>query len=273
MKKQNLRKLLTKKHISFPAILFAFLLQTNLSYAQEIPFKVAESVENYIKMDKESLNKKKGEIEKTIKSKEDSLKWLDPKTDIWKSTKKEIEGLEKEKQELETKLQNFDNDKTKLSEKIQSLDNTKEVKENQEKIKNLESKKADRNEVYTKSDLETKLQEKADTGEVKNLSSKVEQQEKRISSLEKESKHLNEKINKGTAMLTAMANVDFLQLNPGDIGVGAGIGHFNNTQAVAVGVGYTINEDLHVHTKWSGVAGDAHYNAIGGGITYRFRSR
>lgn len=86
-------------------------------------------------------------------------------------------------------------------------------------------------------------------------------------------KHLDSKLNKTTAMMTAMNNVDFQDVNAGEVAIGAGVGHFVGNQAVAVGVAYGVNDDLKVHAKLSGVAGDAHYNAIGGGVTYKFRTR
>ena len=86
-------------------------------------------------------------------------------------------------------------------------------------------------------------------------------------------KHLDSKLNKTTAMMTAMNNVDFQDVNAGEVAIGAGVGHFVGDQAVAVGVAYGVNDDLKVHAKWSGVAGDPHYNAIGGGVTYKFRTR
>lgn len=86
-------------------------------------------------------------------------------------------------------------------------------------------------------------------------------------------KHLDSKLNKTTAMMTAMNNVDFQDVNVGEVAIGAGVGHFVGDQAVAVGVLIGVNDDLKVHAKWSGVAGDPHYNAIGGGVTYKFRTR
>ncbi|CAL7885470.1 YadA C-terminal domain-containing protein [Fusobacterium necrophorum] len=86
-------------------------------------------------------------------------------------------------------------------------------------------------------------------------------------------KHLDSKVNKGTSMLVAMSNVDFKDVNAEEVAVGAGIGHYVGEQAVAVGIAYGVSDDLKVHAKWSGVAGDPHYNAIGGGVTYKFRTR
>lgn len=85
--------------------------------------------------------------------------------------------------------------------------------------------------------------------------------------------HLDKKVNKGTAMLVAMSNVDFQDVNAGEVAVGAGVGHYVGDQAVAIGVAYGVNDDFKVHAKFSGVAGNTHYNAIGGGLTYKFRTR
>lgn len=98
-------------------------------------------------------------------------------------------------------------------------------------------------------------------------------QEEKIQENKREIEHLNKKVEKGTSMLVAMANVDFQDLREGDIGIGAGVGSYSGAQAVAVGVAYAVNEDMKVHAKWGTVAGDPHYNALGGGISYRFRTR
>lgn len=100
-----------------------------------------------------------------------------------------------------------------------------------------------------------------------------ERQDKAIVANSSAIKHLDRKVNKGTAMTVAMSNVDFQNINTGEVAIGAGIGHYVGDQAVAVGIAYGVNEDLKVHAKWSGVAGDPHYNAIGGGVTYKFKTR
>ncbi|MDK4488340.1 YadA-like family protein [Fusobacterium necrophorum] len=100
-----------------------------------------------------------------------------------------------------------------------------------------------------------------------------EKQDKAIASNGSAIKHLDRKVNKGTSMLVAMSNVDFQDVNTGEVAIGAGVGHYVGDQAVAVGVAYGVNDDLKIHAKWSGVAGDPHYNAIGGGVTYKFRTR
>lgn len=108
---------------------------------------------------------------------------------------------------------------------------------------------------------------------INKLANEVEKQEKAIAANSSAIKHLDKKVNKGTSMLVAMSNVDFQNVNAGEVAVGAGVGHYVGDQAVAVGVAYGVNDDLKVHAKWSGVAGDPHYNAIGGGVTYKFRTR
>ncbi|HEY4533569.1 MAG TPA: YadA C-terminal domain-containing protein, partial [Fusobacterium sp.] len=108
---------------------------------------------------------------------------------------------------------------------------------------------------------------------INKLANEVEKQEKAIAANSSAIKHLDKKVNKGTSMLVAMSNVDFQNVNAGEVAVGAGVGHYVGDQAVAVGVAYGVNDDLKVHAKWSGVAGDPHYNAVGGGVTYKFRTR
>ena len=126
--------------------------------------------------------------------------------------------------------------------------------------------KADKDSVYTKKESDDKFMEKADVKDLEATNARVSANERAI-------KHLDSKLNKTTAMMTAMNNVDFQDVNAGEVAIGAGVGHFVGDQAVAVGVAYGVNDDLKVHAKWSGVAGDPHYNAIGGGLTYKFRTR
>ncbi|MCI7343031.1 MAG: YadA-like family protein [Fusobacterium necrophorum] len=111
------------------------------------------------------------------------------------------------------------------------------------------------------------------TKEVEARKEVDERQDKAIAANSSAIKHLDRKVNKGTSMLVAMSNVDFQDVNAGEVAVGAGVGHYVGDQAVAVGVAYGVNDDLKIHAKWSGVAGDPHYNAIGGGVTYKFRTR
>lgn len=111
------------------------------------------------------------------------------------------------------------------------------------------------------------------TKEVEARKEADERQDKAIAANSSAIKHLDRKVNKGTSMLVAMSNVDFQDVNAGEVAVGAGVGHYVGDQAVAVGVAYGVNDDLKIHAKWSGVAGDPHYNAIGGGVTYKFRTR
>ncbi|MCI7681924.1 MAG: YadA-like family protein [Fusobacterium necrophorum] len=111
------------------------------------------------------------------------------------------------------------------------------------------------------------------TKEVEARKEVDERHDKAIAANSSAIKHLDRKVNKGTSMLVAMSNVDFQDVNAGEVAVGAGVGHYVGDQAVAVGVAYGVNDDLKIHAKWSGVAGDPHYNAIGGGVTYKFRTR
>lgn len=111
------------------------------------------------------------------------------------------------------------------------------------------------------------------TKEVEARKEVDERQDKAIAANSSAIKHLDRKVNKGTSMLVAMSNVDFQDVNAGEVAIGAGVGHYVGDQAVAVGVAYGVNDDLKIHAKWSGVAGDPHYNAIGGGVTYKFRTR
>lgn len=61
-----------------------------------------------------------------------------------------------------------------------------------------------------------------------------ERQDKAIAANSSAIKHLDRKVNKGTAMTVAMSNVDFQNVNTGEVAIGAGIGHYVGDQAVAV---------------------------------------
>ncbi len=141
---------------------------------------------------------------------------------------------------------------------------------NKENIKKEEVK---RKEADTKHDRDIENNKKLIDAEVTRSKEADTKHDRDIAANSSAIKHLDSKVNKGTSMLVAMSNVDFKDVNAEEVAVGAGIGHYVGEQAVAVGIAYGVSDDLKVHAKWSGVAGDPHYNAIGGGVTYKFRTR
>ena len=138
---------------------------------------------------------------------------------------------------------------------------------------NINKEEVKRKEADTKHDRDIENNKKLIDAEVTRSKEADTKHDRDIAANSSAIKHLDSKVNKGTSMLVAMSNVDFKDVNAEEVAVGAGIGHYVGEQAVAVGIAYGVSDDLKVHAKWSGVAGDPHYNAIGGGVTYKFRTR
>lgn len=81
------------------------------------------------------------------------------------------------------------------------------------------------------------------------------------------------KLNRGMSLMSAMSNVDFTDVNSGEIGIGAGVGHYENSQSIAVGVAYAPTDNLKFSAKWAATAGYPRSNTIGAGVTYKFKIR
>ena len=96
----------------------------------------------------------------------------------------------------------------------------------------------------------------ANKQDIKNLNTRIDR--------------LDSKINKVSALSQATANLDFGEVRVGNMAVGAGVASYMGNQAVSVGVAYRPNEDWFLSAKWAGVAGDPHYNSLGGSVSYQF---
>lgn len=81
---------------------------------------------------------------------------------------------------------------------------------------------------------------------------------------------LNKKMNKMVALSQATANLNFGDVQTGNMAIGAGVATFSNEQAVAVGVAYKPTTNLMMSTKISGVGTKPHYTSLGASITYQF---
>lgn len=84
---------------------------------------------------------------------------------------------------------------------------------------------------------------------------------------------LESKLNRGMSLMSAMSSVDFTDVNSGELGIGAGVGHYENSQSVAVGVAYAPTDNLKFSAKWAATAGYPRSNTIGAGVTYKFKIR
>lgn len=239
-------------------------------------------------------NKENIEKEKSLRETADDMLYGDI-TDNREAINKESEKREALEKALETEiLRSIDADvehEFAMKEAAKEREYLGEVLDKTvSKVGKLELDKADKTDVEkvksdlsaAKEDMENKLGTAYDQIDANDTARReaderhenaIKAHEAAIESNRAAINHLDKKVNKGTAMLVAMSNVDFQDVNAGEVAVGAGVGHYVGDQAVAVGVAYGVNDDFKVHAKFSGVAGDPHYNAIGGGLTYKFRTR
>ena len=68
---------------------------------------------------------------------------------------------------------------------------------------------------------------------------------------ENKSEEISERTSRVTALGSAMGAVDLGKIEERKFRIGAGVGSSNNTQAVAVGVGYAPTDKFRVNTKFS----------------------
>ena len=85
--------------------------------------------------------------------------------------------------------------------------------------------------------------------------------------------NLNNKVNRGMSLMAAMTAIDFQNVRAGEIGIGAGLGHFENSQGVAVGAAYAPTENIRINAKYSVSTDNIKTSAIGVGGTIRFKVR
>lgn len=85
--------------------------------------------------------------------------------------------------------------------------------------------------------------------------------------------NFNNKVNRGMSLMAAMTAIDFQNVRAGEIGIGAGLGHFENSQGVAVGAAYAPTENIRINAKYSVSTDDIKTSAIGIGGTIKFKMR
>lgn len=103
------------------------------------------------------------------------------------------------------------------------------------------------------------------------LQNQISNNTSRIEGLEKSVDNLGDKMNKGMSLMAAMSAVEFQDVSEGEMAIGAGIGHYGDSQSVAIGVAYSPTQNLNVNMKYSVTAGDVDSFAIGAGASYKFR--
>lgn len=101
-----------------------------------------------------------------------------------------------------------------------------------------------------------------------NNSEHIEKNSKRIDGLEKKVDGLESKMNKGLAMAAATSSIVYPHLGKGDLGIGAGIGGYGGSQAIAIGVAMQPTENVRINTNVS--TSDTSDTMYGAGVGYKF---
>lgn len=84
---------------------------------------------------------------------------------------------------------------------------------------------------------------------------------------------MDNKINQGMSLMAAMTAIDFQSVGAGEVGIGAGVGHYVNSEGVAIGVAYAPTDVFRVNAKYSVTTGSIHNSAVAVGATYKFKLR
>ncbi|MCI7223665.1 YadA-like family protein, partial [Fusobacterium sp.] len=91
-----------------------------------------------------------------------------------------------------------------------------------------------------------------------------------ITNIEQRLDDVEGKMDKGFANLTAMATLEFMDLGVNQVAVGAAVGTYGGSQAVAVGVQGAPTENTRIYAKVSATPGRKAKTAAGVGATWRF---
>ena len=172
-----------------------------------------------------------------------------------------------------------------LDEKVKDYADVKEnaesalilTQQNENKINDLYANKVDnqkfeehkKQQANKDKDQDDKIQ--ANSDRIDDLQGNFDRYDGRLSGLENKVDNLDDKLNKGLSLMTAMNAVDFQSVSEGELAIGAGFGHYGNSQSVAVGVAYAPTQNLNLNMKYSVTAGDLDSFAIGAGASYKVR--
>ncbi|GLI56271.1 adhesin YadA [Propionigenium maris DSM 9537] len=135
--------------------------------------------------------------------------------------------------------------------------NIKSTEENKEKIE----KNTTRIESNTKRIENNASKIEDNTNGIQRNSDRIDRIDNRIQSLESE-------MNRGFAMSAATSSIVYPELDEGDLGVGAGIGGYGNSQAVAIGLAMQPSEAFRVNANVS--TSDGQDVMYGAGMGYKF---
>ncbi|MGL6154932.1 MAG: YadA-like family protein [Cetobacterium sp.] len=102
---------------------------------------------------------------------------------------------------------------------------------------------------------------------------RIADNQRAISNLNSRMDNMDSKVNKGMSLMAAMTAIDFQSVDAGEVGIGAGVGHYANCEGVAIGVAYAPTNSFRVNARYSVSTADIHTSAVGVGATYKFKVR
>ena len=97
----------------------------------------------------------------------------------------------------------------------------------------------------------------------------IDNMNNRVNNLNDRVNALDTKLNRSMSLMAAMNAIDFGNAEEGDLVLGAGIGHFENSQGVALGVAYLPTKDTTITAKYSVNTDEVKTSALGVGITHK----
>lgn len=145
--------------------------------------------------------------------------------------------------------------------------------------------KADKTEVYTKTEVDTELDKKANKDDVYTKTEsdarfvRVESttaintntliiHEERINILEERVEKLDSKVDAIGAMSAAMSSLDLGDVPTGQLGIGVSVGASGKGKAVAAGLGFAPTDNFKLNAKFSSTTGKTRKTAVGAGAVY-----
>ncbi len=123
----------------------------------------------------------------------------------------------------------------------------------------------------TKEVADTKVLAETNEKNIANNKGEIQNNSEKINNLDNRVNNLQGEMNKGFAMSAAMSNVDFQTLEVGELGIGAGVGNYQNAQAISFGLGLRATENLSMNVKGAMSTGIKQETVIGAGATYKIR--
>lgn len=108
-----------------------------------------------------------------------------------------------------------------------------------------------------------------DIKELKRQNQDIAKMNDKIKSLDDRVEALGTKLNRGMSLMAAMNSIDFGNAEEGDLLLGAGVGHYENSQGVAIGIAYIPSKDTRVTAKYSVSTDEIKTSALGIGVTHK----